>query len=205
VLIIGGTSGTGISAIQMAKYFGAGKVITTCSERNFDFVKSLGADEAFDYHTTNWWEVLEPGSIDIIYDTVCLWDTKDHVYPMMPNGGYFATLIYGSAPDIFTQLKHPEVKVKGGDVDALPSTTTEKIDWLKGLVEAGQFYMPVYQTFELDQAPAALEMVYNGHVEGKVAVRVGYGDPRSFAVQYATSSVLLPLLLAILLAQLAPQ
>jgi len=205
VLIIGGTSGTGISAIQMAKVFGAGKIITTCSEHNFDLVKSLGADEAIDYHTQNWWEVVEPGSVDILYDTICLWDTADHAYEILKDEGYFATNIYSAGPDFLTQMKHPKIKVNAGDFDALPSTSTEKLDWLKGLVEAGKFHMPVYESFELDQAPAALEMVYNGHVEGKVAVRVGYGDPRSFAVQYATSSVLLPLMLAILLAQLAPQ
>jgi NADPH:quinone reductase-like Zn-dependent oxidoreductase len=35
-------------AIQWAKQSGL-EVITTCSPRNFDYVKSLGADEVFDY------------------------------------------------------------------------------------------------------------------------------------------------------------
>lgn len=48
VLIYGGSTATGSLAIQYAKLSGL-KVFTTCSPHNFDFVKSLGADAAFDY------------------------------------------------------------------------------------------------------------------------------------------------------------
>jgi NADPH:quinone reductase-like Zn-dependent oxidoreductase len=44
VLILGGSSGTGSVAIQLAKKMGL-KVGTTCSTKKVDFVKSLGADE----------------------------------------------------------------------------------------------------------------------------------------------------------------
>ena len=49
LLIYGGSTATGSIAIQFAKLSGA-KVVTTASARNRDFVKSLGADEAFDYN-----------------------------------------------------------------------------------------------------------------------------------------------------------
>ncbi|KAK5115717.1 hypothetical protein LTR62_000806 [Meristemomyces frigidus] len=49
LLVYGGSTATGSLAIQFAKLSGA-KVITTCSPHNFDFVKSLGAQEAFDYN-----------------------------------------------------------------------------------------------------------------------------------------------------------
>ncbi|KAK6829546.1 hypothetical protein PG987_010130 [Apiospora arundinis] len=48
VLVWGGSSAAGSNAIQLAT--GAGyDVIATCSPRNFDYVKSLGAVQAFDY------------------------------------------------------------------------------------------------------------------------------------------------------------
>ncbi len=49
LFISGGASATGSLAIQLAKLAGY-KVITTSSPRNFDFVKSRGADEVFDYN-----------------------------------------------------------------------------------------------------------------------------------------------------------
>ncbi|OOF93314.1 hypothetical protein ASPCADRAFT_398391 [Aspergillus carbonarius ITEM 5010] len=52
ILIYGGSTATGTLAIQFAKLSGY-KVLTTCSPRNFDLVKSLGADVVFDYNAPN--------------------------------------------------------------------------------------------------------------------------------------------------------
>ncbi|KAH8811141.1 zinc-binding oxidoreductase alcohol dehydrogenase [Xylogone sp. PMI_703] len=49
ILIYGGSSATGTLAIQFAQLSQL-TVITTCSKRNFNLVKSLGADYVFDYH-----------------------------------------------------------------------------------------------------------------------------------------------------------
>jgi NADPH:quinone reductase-like Zn-dependent oxidoreductase len=44
VLILGGSSGTGSVAVQLAKKMGL-KVVASCSQKNEAFVKCLGADE----------------------------------------------------------------------------------------------------------------------------------------------------------------
>lgn len=48
LLIYGGSTASGTMAIQFAKLSGQ-TVITTCSPRNFDLVKNLGADLVLDY------------------------------------------------------------------------------------------------------------------------------------------------------------
>lgn len=50
VLIWGGSSPVGSNAIQLVKAAGF-EVVTTCSSRSFDYVKSLGADKVFDYNS----------------------------------------------------------------------------------------------------------------------------------------------------------
>lgn len=52
VLIWGGSSAVGSNAIQLAKAAGM-HVVTTCSSSSFDYVKSLGADQAFDYKSSS--------------------------------------------------------------------------------------------------------------------------------------------------------
>ncbi|KAK4244517.1 hypothetical protein C7999DRAFT_17242 [Corynascus novoguineensis] len=49
VLIYGGATATGMMALQLARLSGC-RVLTTCSPRNFQLVKALGAHDAFDYH-----------------------------------------------------------------------------------------------------------------------------------------------------------
>jgi len=50
VLLAGGATSVGCNAIQLAKAAGY-SVVTTSSPKNFDYVKSLGADIVFDYNS----------------------------------------------------------------------------------------------------------------------------------------------------------
>lgn len=63
VLVYGGSTATGSLAIQFARLSGC-QVITTCSPRNFDFVKALGAVEAFDYRDPNCAEKIREYTTD---------------------------------------------------------------------------------------------------------------------------------------------
>ena len=58
VFIQAGAGGVGTVAIQLAKKLGA-EVATTCSARNLDFVRELGADIAIDYNETRFEDVLK--------------------------------------------------------------------------------------------------------------------------------------------------
>lgn len=50
ILILGGSTATGILGVQFAKLSGL-TVLATASPHNFDYLRSLGADAVFDYHT----------------------------------------------------------------------------------------------------------------------------------------------------------
>lgn len=50
LLVWGGSTSVGCNAIQLAVAAGY-EVITTCSPKNFDFVKKMGASQAFDYNS----------------------------------------------------------------------------------------------------------------------------------------------------------
>ena len=49
IFINGGSGGTGVFGLQIAKALGAGKITTSCSTANVELCKSLGADEVIDY------------------------------------------------------------------------------------------------------------------------------------------------------------
>jgi NADPH:quinone reductase-like Zn-dependent oxidoreductase len=67
VLVHAAAGGVGHVAVQVAKARGA-YVIGTASAANHDLVKSLGADEMIDYHTTDFAEAAR--DIDVVVDPV---------------------------------------------------------------------------------------------------------------------------------------
>jgi NADPH:quinone reductase-like Zn-dependent oxidoreductase len=67
VFIQAGAGGVGTIAIQLAKHLGAA-VATTCSGRNVDLVKGLGADVVVDYTTTNYEDVLS--GYDVVLESI---------------------------------------------------------------------------------------------------------------------------------------
>ena len=66
LLVRGASGGVGSAAVQLGRELSA-KVTALASSSNLDFVRELGADEAFDYATTRPDEI---GSFDVIFDTV---------------------------------------------------------------------------------------------------------------------------------------
>lgn len=69
-LVHGGSSGIGITAIQLAKAFGA-KVFTTAgSEEKCAACNALGADMSINYKTSDFEEVLKEWGTDVILDMV---------------------------------------------------------------------------------------------------------------------------------------
>lgn len=96
VLIYGGSTATGALAIQYAKLSGL-EVIVTASPRNFDYVKSLGADKAFDYNSPTCAEEIRSYSKDSVkhvFDCISEGDsTKICVESMAPAGGVYSTLL----------------------------------------------------------------------------------------------------------------
>ncbi|KAI9929538.1 hypothetical protein AWENTII_009279 [Aspergillus wentii] len=74
ILIYGGSTATGSLAIQFAKLSGY-TVLTTCSPRNFDFVKKLGADAVFDYNDPNAAAAIREytkNNLKLVFDTISL-------------------------------------------------------------------------------------------------------------------------------------
>lgn len=74
ILIYGGSTATGILGIQFAKLSGF-KVLTTASPRNFDYLRSLGADEVYDYNSDGWVEDVRKstgGKLRYAWDCIAL-------------------------------------------------------------------------------------------------------------------------------------
>ncbi|KAL5336021.1 GroES-like protein [Aspergillus crustosus] len=96
VLIYGGSSATGTLAIQFAKLSGY-TVITTCSPRNFDLVKSLGADAVFDYNDPNAAAEIRKytnNKLNYVLDTISLPETAKFCdEALSTDGGEYSSIL----------------------------------------------------------------------------------------------------------------
>ncbi|MCB9596739.1 MAG: NADP-dependent oxidoreductase [Sandaracinaceae bacterium] len=93
-LIHAGSGGVGTFAIQLAKSLGA-YVATTCSARNVDLCRSVGADEVIDYNEQRFDEVLK--DYDYVLDALG-GETRERSFRVLRRGGRLATMI-GGFPD----------------------------------------------------------------------------------------------------------
>jgi len=167
VLILGGSGGCGIAAIQLAKAFDATRVVTTTSAANKEFVQQLGADRVIDYHAENWWDVLPEGSVDVIYDTVGQAGTGDRAMKKLRSGGYYVA-IAGAHP---TQPRS-DVHVKWFINSDTNLDNVNILEKLRGLVEEGKLRMERLKTFKLSDILTAFSESKGGHVNGKLVIDV---------------------------------
>ncbi|KAK9234454.1 zinc-binding oxidoreductase protein [Lipomyces kononenkoae] len=96
ILIYGGSTATGTLAIQFAKLSGY-KVLTTCSPRNFDLVKRLGADVVFDYNDPSSATAIREytkNGLKLVFDTISLLSSASYCdRALSTEGGDYSALL----------------------------------------------------------------------------------------------------------------
>eukprot|EP00928_Gymnodinium_smaydae_P056304 TRINITY_DN39704_c0_g1_i1.p1 TRINITY_DN39704_c0_g1~~TRINITY_DN39704_c0_g1_i1.p1 ORF type:complete len:500 (+),score=76.34 TRINITY_DN39704_c0_g1_i1:45-1502(+) len=185
VLILGSTGGTGHLAVQLAKALGATTVIATASARNFDLVRSWGADKIIDYGTEDWKNasVVPDGSLDAVYDTVMKEPDAGTIAftKKLKRGGKFVSLCSGmptchdTSPTAVARLKNPDKSSTA--LRCLPGLCSSGalLDEVGKFVDAGKLKVHVGQVFPMTDTNAAIEVLESGRAKGKVAL-AGFND-----------------------------
>lgn len=147
VLIHAGAGGVGHLAIQIAKARGA-YVFTTVSRDKIGFVRSLGADEAIDYHEADFVTVAR--DIDFVLDTVA-GDYGERSLKTLKPGGIVVSLRDGRNQALIAKAKESGVHFQGMSV--VPDR--KGLEELVRLIEADKLAVHVAKAFPLDQAAEA--------------------------------------------------
>lgn len=147
ILIYGASGAVGTSAVQLARHFGA-NVTGVCSTANLELVKSLGADAVIDYTKEDF--TNSGKRYDFILDAVGKKKSSSLSFQkILAPGGKFISVDDGS-----------------------PKLRSEDLDFLTGLVEAGQLKAVVDRCFPLEQIVEAHRYVDLGHKKGNVVITV---------------------------------
>lgn len=175
ILIHGGASGIGTTAIQMAKAHGARVIVTAGSDEKCAACIKLGADQAVNYKTQDFSEILS--DIDVVLDMV----GGDYVaknLKVLRDGGRHVSIatMNGSKAEIdIRMVMQKRLVLTGSTLRNRP--VAEKAELARGIhetvwpwIEAGKVKPAIFKTFPLEetaQAHAALEAGY--HV-GKIVL-----------------------------------
>jgi len=156
VLVHAGAGGVGSFAIQIAALRGA-EVWTTCSARNADWCRGLGAYKAIDYTKQNF---TAPGQIfDAVLDTVGGPVHRASADVLKPGG----KLVYLNADPVQPVLRK-DVSVLPTDVRA----TQKRLLSVLTLIAEGRLKVPIEARFPLSRAADAYELSRAGHARGKI-------------------------------------
>ncbi|MCH1882179.1 NADP-dependent oxidoreductase [Agrococcus sp. ARC_14] len=167
ILIHAGAGGVGHFAVQFAKYFGA-QVATTVSERNVDFVRSLGADEVVDYGKDRFEDVLQ--KVDVVVDLIgnVADDTGTRSLDVLKHGGLYLNVPTGSWPDYASVAAERGLRASAIKVESDGSN----LGIIARLIDAGDVRVEVQKVYQLGQVHDAFATLQGGHVRGKLVLKV---------------------------------
>lgn len=166
VLVVGASGAVGSAAIQLAKSFGA-HVTGVCSTANIALVKSIGADEVIDYTKEDFTQNGE--MYDVIFDTVNSISVSRSKKSLHKNGKMIL-----SAAGMPEMLQGAWISMTSSQkvLTGVISHTAADINFLKGLIETGQFKPVIDRTYTLAQIVEAHAYAEKGRKKGNVAIDV---------------------------------
>lgn len=186
VLIHGGTSGIGLTAIQLCKAFGAIVYTTAGSDEKVAFCAKMGADHAINYKTRDWaaevWRLSQKKGVNLVLDMVGGDYVAKNIRSLAADGR-LAQIAFLQASTVELDMRAIMMKrltVTGSTLRASPAA--RKVAVAKALREkvwplfaAGKLEVVIAQVFPMAQASSAHALMESGTLIGKIALEVG-GD-----------------------------
>ncbi len=184
LLIHGGTSGIGTTAIQLGKAFGAKVLATASGAAKCEAMTKLGADRAIDYRTEDFVAVTREATgrrgADVILDMVG-GSYVERNYRAAAERGRIVQIAFlgGAKAEVdFTLLMTKRLIHTGSTMR--PRTVEEKAAIAQALetkvwplIASGQVKPQIYRTFPLAEAVDAHRCMEDGQHIGKIVLVVG--------------------------------
>ena len=179
LLVHGGSSGIGTTAIMLAKAFGAKVIATAGSDEKCDACRKLGADGAINYKTTDFvpavMEITGGHGADVILDMVGgPYVERNHQCAAMDGRVAQIAFMQGAKADL-RYMSQRRVRHMGSTLrprtvaekGAIAAALREKV-W--PLIEAGRIRPVMDSTFPLVEAPKAHARLETSQHIGKVVL-----------------------------------
>lgn len=184
VLVHAGAGGVGLAAIQLARAWGAGRILATAGGPDkLAVCREHGADEAWDYASDAWVEQVKNATAgkgaDIIIDMVGGQVAEGSLRALAWRG---RLIVVGFAGGTIPNLAANRLLLKsasaigvfwGETVKREPQLARSVFDDLFGLLAAGKIRPVISHRYPLSEAPQAMADLANRKTYGKVVLLPG--------------------------------
>jgi putative PIG3 family NAD(P)H quinone oxidoreductase len=177
LLVHGGSSGIGITAIQLGKAFGAKVFATAGSKEKCQACISLGATDCINYKEADFEEVLQPLGIDVILDMIGGDYIPKNIRVLRPEGRMvFINAMKGNKFELEVRaIMQKRIVITGSmlrnretDFKVALAREVEKHVW--PIIEQGQFKPVIYKKFPMYEAAKAHALMESSEHIGKIVL-----------------------------------
>ena len=183
LLVHGGSSGIGLTAIQLAKAFGATVFTTVGNDEKAAFCRNIGADHVFNYKTQEWaneiFATTQKRGVNVILDMVGGSYIEKNLRSLALEGRYcFIAFLEGGKAEIdFRPLMMKRQTITGSTLRARPDVQKAAIavslrEAVWPLLEAKRVKPVIYKTFGLEEVVAAHTLMESSAHIGKIMLQV---------------------------------
>jgi NADPH2:quinone reductase len=185
-LVHGGSSGIGVTAIQLAKAFGARVYTTAGSASKIEAVKKLGADEAFNYKEQDWSDEISRitgrRGVNCILDMVGGPYIQKNLEALAPDGRLIQIAFQQGSkteldclPILLKRLTFTGSTLRPRTVDEKANIARALLENVWPLLEAKKVHPIIHATFSLDDVRKAHELMEKSTHIGKIMLQVKGG------------------------------
>jgi NADPH2:quinone reductase len=174
-LVQGGSSGIGITAIQLAKAIGATVFATAGSADKCGACISLGADQCINYKEEDFEKALESKGVDVVLDMVGGDYVAKEIRLLRADGRLvFINAMKGNKVELnIMDIMKKRLIIAGStlrnrDILFKTALAAEVEAHVWPLIAAGKFKPVIYKTFPLQQADKAHELMESSSHIGKI-------------------------------------
>ena len=184
LLVHGGSSGIGLTAIQLAKAFGASVFTTVGNDEKATFCRSIGADHVFNYKTQEWaaeiFAITQKKGVNVILDMVGGSYIEKNLRSLALEGRYcFIAFLEGGKAEVdFRPLMMKRQTITGSTLRARPDAQKTAIaislkEKVWPLLEAKKVRPVIYKTFALEEIAEAHKLMESSAHIGKIMLEAG--------------------------------
>ncbi|WP_432711667.1 NAD(P)H-quinone oxidoreductase [Pedobacter sp.] len=179
ILIHGGSSGIGITAIQLAKYFGAHVTVTVGSDEKGQYCLNLGADSFINYKTQDFEIELAERQVDVILDMIGGDYFDKNLNVLLPEGRliYINNMKGNKVSLNLAKVMQKRLTITGStlrsrELSFKTSLAVAIYDKVWPVLESAHFKPVIFATFALKDADKAHELMETSQHIGKIILEV---------------------------------